>query len=167
MRDLVTGAAGFIGSHVARHCLGMGHEVVVLDDLSGGFLDQVPDTATFVQGSITDHDLVGRVFAEYQPDYVYHLAAYAAEGLSHFIRRFNYANNLIGSVNLITDRETGRLRGFGFVEMSDDAGAKAAIEGLNGKEIAGRTLTVNEARPKTSRGGGGGPRGGGGGGRRW
>ena len=80
----------------------------------------------------------------------------------------------VSSVSLITDRETGRLRGFGFVEMSDDAAAKAAIEGLNGKEIAGRTLTVNEARPKTSRGGGGGPRGrggpgggGGGRGRRW
>ena len=80
----------------------------------------------------------------------------------------------VSSVSLITDRETGRLRGFGFVEMPDDAAAKAAIEGLNGKEMAGRTLTVNEARPKTSRGGGGGPRGrggpgggGGGRGRRW
>ncbi len=78
----------------------------------------------------------------------------------------------VSSVSLITDRETGRLRGFGFVEMADDATAKAAIEGLNGKEIAGRTLTVNEARPKTSRGGGGprgrgGPGGGGGRGRRW
>ena len=68
----------------------------------------------------------------------------------------------VDSVNLITDRDTGRLRGFGFVEMSDAAGAKAAIAGLNGKDIAGRALTVNEARPKTSRGGyggGGGDRG--------
>jgi len=76
----------------------------------------------------------------------------------------------VDSVNLITDRQTGRLRGFGFVEMSDAAAAKAAIDGLNGKEVAGRALTVNEARPKTSRGGGGqrgrgGP--GGGRGRRW
>jgi len=101
MRSLVTGGAGFIGSHVARHCLAMHHDVVVLDDLSGGFRDQVPDGALFVEGSVTDHELVARLFAEHRFDYVYHLAAYAAEGLSHFIRRFNYTNNLIGSVNLI------------------------------------------------------------------
>ena len=97
MRSLVTGGAGFIGSHVARHCLAMHHEVVVLDDLSGGFRDQVPDGARFVEGSVTDHELIARLFEENHFDYVYHLAAYAAEGLSHFIRRFNYTNNLIGS----------------------------------------------------------------------
>lgn len=101
MIALVTGGAGFIGSHVARYCLALGQEVVVLDDLSGGFEDQVPAGAQFVQGSIEDVGLVESLFAEHRFDYVYHLAAYAAEGLSHFIRRFNYNNNLIGSVNLI------------------------------------------------------------------
>jgi UDP-glucose 4-epimerase len=100
-RSLVTGGAGFMGSHIADHLLGMGHDVVVLDDLSGGFRQNVPEAATFVQGSITDHELINRVFDRRSFDYVYHLAAYAAEGLSHFIKRFNYDNNLIGSVNLI------------------------------------------------------------------
>jgi UDP-glucose 4-epimerase len=103
MRSLVTGGAGFIGSHVARHCLSLGHEVTVLDDLSGGFRDQVPGAARFVEGSVTDVMAVERLFDEGRFDYVYHLAAYAAEGLSHFIRRFNYTNNVIGSVNLINE----------------------------------------------------------------
>ena len=59
-------------------------------------------------------------------------------------------------IQLMTDRDTGRARGFGFVDMSDDAGAAKAIAALNGKEIDGRALNVNEARPKTERGGGGG-----------
>lgn len=54
----------------------------------------------------------------------------------------------VASVNIITDRETGRSRGFGFVEMADDDAAKAAIEGLNGKEVEGRTLKINEAIDK-------------------
>ncbi|HFD40889.1 MAG TPA: NAD-dependent epimerase/dehydratase family protein [Anaerolineae bacterium] len=114
MKSLVTGGAGFIGSHVARHCLALGHEVVVLDDLSGGFRDQVPAGAAFVQGSVTDADLVTRLFAEHEFDYVYHLAAYAAEGLSHFIRRFNYTNNLLGSVNLINEAVKHDVRCFVF-----------------------------------------------------
>jgi len=75
----------------------------------------------------------------------------------------------VSSVKVITDRETGRPRGFAFVEMPNDAEADAAIQALNLQEIAGRAVTVNEARPRTERrgGGGGGRRGGGGGGRRW
>jgi UDP-glucose 4-epimerase len=99
--SLVTGGAGFMGSQVADHLLRLGHDVVVLDDLSGGFRDNVPAKATFVEGSVMNHELINRLFDRHQFDYVYHLAAYAAEGLSHFIKRFNYNNNLIGSVNLI------------------------------------------------------------------
>jgi cold-inducible RNA-binding protein len=72
-------------------------------------------------------------------------------------------------VSLVTDRDTGRSRGFGFVEMASDTEAAAAISALNGKDLGGRALTVNEARPKTERSGSGGGRGGyrngGGGGR--
>lgn len=69
----------------------------------------------------------------------------------------------VSSATVITDRETGRSRGFGFVEMED--GAEQAVEAMNGKELGGRTLNVNEARPREDRrGGGGGGYGGGGGG---
>ena len=112
--SLVTGGAGFIGSHVADHCLRLGHRVVVLDDLSGGFIDQVPEGATFVEGSVTDVELLARLFDEHRFDYVYHLAAYAAEGLSHFIRRFNYTNNVIGSVNLINESVKHEVKCFVF-----------------------------------------------------
>src|SRR5512141_2286198 len=98
---LVTGIAGFIGSHVAEHCLAQGMHVVGLDDLSGGFAENVPSAARLVQGSVTDAVLVERLFREHRFRHVYHLAAYAAEGLSHFIRRYNYQNNLVGTVNLV------------------------------------------------------------------
>lgn len=101
VRALVTGAAGFIGSHVARHLINIGMEVVALDDLSGGFLDNVPSGARWVKMSVTDYTGLAVLYATERFDYVYHLAAYAAEGLSHFIRRYNYETNLIGSVNLI------------------------------------------------------------------
>lgn len=75
----------------------------------------------------------------------------------------------VDRVNIVTDRDTGKARGFGFVEMSNDAEGDKAINGLNGRDMDGRALNVNEARPKENRGGGGGGggyRGGGGGGGR-
>lgn len=98
---LVTGGAGFIGSHVTEALVKRGHSVTVLDDMSGGFADNVVEGAELVVGSINDVELVNTLFSQEKFDYVYHLAAYAAEGLSHFIKRFNYNNNLMGSVNLI------------------------------------------------------------------
>jgi cold-inducible RNA-binding protein len=68
----------------------------------------------------------------------------------------------VTSARIATDRDTNRPRGFGFVEMSNQTEAEAAIAGLNGTDLQGRTLTVNEARPREDRGGGGGRRGGGG-----
>lgn len=123
-KSLITGGAGFIGSHVARHCLDLGHEAVVLDDLSGGFRDHVPERAIFVEGSVADHELMQRLFVEHRFDYVYHLAAYAAEGLSHFIRRFNYTNNLIGSVNLINEAVKHEVKCFVFT-------SSIAVYGVN------------------------------------
>ena len=114
MRVVVTGGAGFIGSHVSEALLTRGHEVTVLDDLSGGFADNVPRAARFIKVSVTDHAAVDRIFAEGRFDYVYHLAAYAAEGLSHFIKRFNYTNNVIGSVNLINAAINTGVKGFVF-----------------------------------------------------
>jgi UDP-glucose 4-epimerase len=101
LKVLITGVAGFIGSHVAKHCLDMGIEVVGIDDLSGGFQENIPKRTKFIKMSINDEKAIATLFEEKQFDFVYHLAAYAAEGLSHFIRRFNYTNNLLGSVNLI------------------------------------------------------------------
>lgn len=98
---LVTGGAGFMGSHVVDSLINKNNKVIVLDDLSGGFKSNVNKKAIFIKGSINNYKLISELFSEYNFDYVYHLAAYAAEGLSHFIRRFNYKNNLNGSINLI------------------------------------------------------------------
>ena len=72
------------------------------------------------------------------------------------VRRAFEAHGQVESASIISDRETGRSRGFGFVEMPNDAEAQAAIDALNGQDLDGRALKVNQARPRTGGGGGGG-----------
>jgi UDP-glucose 4-epimerase len=122
--SLVTGGAGFVGAHVTSALLDRGHTVVVLDDLSGGFEDNVPSGAQLVRGSVTDALLASELFDEHGFDYVFHLAAYAAEGLSHFIRRFNYTNNVIGSMTLINEAVRHDVRCFVFTSSIAVYGAE-------------------------------------------
>lgn len=124
---LVTGGAGFIGSHVAEELANQDHQVVVLDDLSGGFTDNIVNGAELVRGSINDVELVNRLFSEKNFEYVFHLAAYAAEGLSHFIKRFNYNNNLIGSVNLINASVNHNVKCFVFTSSIAVYGASPEL----------------------------------------
>src|SRR5450432_2806452 len=126
MTAFVTGAAGFVGSHVAEQLLAAGTEVVALDDLSGGFADNVPKGAIFQQGTILDRALLRRIFSEHKIDTVYHLAAYAAEGLSHFIRAFNYQNNVVGSMNVLNEAIKAEVRCFVFTSSIAVYGANQA-----------------------------------------
>lgn len=113
-RVLVTGAAGFMGSHVADACLELGMKVVATDDLSGGFLENVPRNVAWVEGDLRDAEFVRSLWDHGPYDFVYHLGAYAAEGLSHFIRAYNYRTNLEASVNLINNAILGEARRFVF-----------------------------------------------------
>lgn len=97
---LVTGAAGFIGSHLANTLNARGHAVVGVDDLSGGFADNLHDDIRLVEADILEVDL-DDLFESYRPRYIWHLAAYAAEGLSHWVREHNVSNNWLASTRLI------------------------------------------------------------------
>jgi len=137
MKALVTGGAGFMGSHLVDELIKKGYSVVVLDDLSGGFENNVNPKASFVQASILDHELISELFEKNKFDYVFHLAAYAAEGLSHFIRRFNYNNNLIGSVNLINESVRHNVKCFVFT-------SSIAVYGRNQLPMAEETIPQPE-----------------------
>jgi UDP-glucose 4-epimerase len=123
-RALVTGAAGFIGSHTADECLRLGMEVVATDDLSGGFRENVPDAATWIQGDISDAGFVESLWDGGDYDYVYHIAAYAAEGLSHFIRAYNYRTNLHASALLINESVKRGVKRFVFTSSIAVYGAE-------------------------------------------
>jgi len=105
MKIFVTGCAGLLGANYTRHLLASGHEVIGIDDLSGGYKAFVPkgENFTFAKFDLERRKKVVELFEEHKPDVLFHFAAYAAEGLSPFIRNFNYRNNLICSANLINE----------------------------------------------------------------
>ena len=99
---LITGIAGLLGSRLADWIIeNTDHHVIGVDDLSGGNRDNVNSEVTFYEKSINNG--VEDIFKKYKPDYVYHLAAYAAEGLSPFIRKYNYENNLLATAEIVNN----------------------------------------------------------------
>jgi len=103
LKILVTGVAGLLGSRLSDWIIeNTDHDVIGIDDLSGGYIENVNSSVKFYQVDLVDLVATREVMSAEQPDIVYHFAAYAAEGLSPFIRKFNYENNLIASTNLIT-----------------------------------------------------------------
>ena len=91
MKIMITGIAGLMGSRLADWILeNTKHEVVGIDDLSGGYLDNIPDDATFYKINLQNNDAIDLIFKYEKPEVVFHFAAYAAEGLSRYIKKFNY-----------------------------------------------------------------------------
>jgi len=105
MKIFVTGCAGLLGANYTRHLLQNGHQVIGIDDLSGGYKAFIPsgENFTFVKFNLEKRKKVVELFEEHKPEVLLHFAAYAAEGLSPFIRNFNYRNNLVCSANLINE----------------------------------------------------------------
>lgn len=103
MKVLITGVAGLLGANFSRYLLSKGHEVIGIDDLSGGYADSVDSRVKFYEVDLTDLAKTTEVFSKEKPDYVFHFAAYAAEGLSPFIRNYNYRNNVLASANVINN----------------------------------------------------------------
>ena len=100
---LITGVAGLLGSRLANWICKKYPEynVIGIDDLSGGFHENINPEVTFHEFNLLDKKKVNECFKKYKPDYVFHFAAYAAEGLSPFIRSFNYKNNLIATTHIV------------------------------------------------------------------
>ena len=105
MKIFVTGCAGLLGANYTRHLLNNGHEVIGIDDLSGGYKAFIAkgEKFKFIKLNLEKRKKLVELFEEHKPEILLHFAAYAAEGLSPFIRNFNYRNNLICSANLINE----------------------------------------------------------------
>ena len=101
---LITGVAGLIGSKLSQWIIDNvpNIDVVGIDDLSGGYAENVPKEVLFFKEDVKNNE-ISKIFNKTKPDYVFHLAAYAAEGLSPFIRCFNYQNNLIATANIVNE----------------------------------------------------------------
>ena len=94
MKIVITGVAGLLGSKLAEWLIeNTEHKIIGIDDLSGGYIDNIPEEVDFYKFDLADGGQVDRVFRKVKPDIVYHFAAYAAEGLSPFMRTYNYKNN--------------------------------------------------------------------------
>lgn len=104
MKVLITGVAGLLGSRLADWIIEniKDIQVIGIDDLSGGYIENVNENVKFYQIDCKSDELK-TIFQKHKPDYVYHLAAYAAEGLSPFIRKYNYENNLVSTANIINE----------------------------------------------------------------
>ena len=103
MKILITGIAGLLGSRLADWIIkNTKNKVIGIDNLSGGFRENVNSEAIFYKRDLA-HDDLSDIFKKHRPCIVYHFAAYAAEGLSPFVRKFNYENNLIASISLINN----------------------------------------------------------------
>jgi UDP-glucose 4-epimerase len=92
---LITGGAGMIGSVLSRFFLDKKYSIIIIDDLSGGFIENLPNGIKFYIGNICDANFINKVFEIEKPEYVIHCAAYAAEILSPFIRNYNYSFSYI------------------------------------------------------------------------
>ena len=116
---LVTGAAGLLGSHFCDYLLSSGHKVVGIDNLSGGYRENVDPSVVLYTNDLCDSGAVDSIMKRHKFDFVYHFAAYAAVGLSPFIRGFNYKNNVLASVNLINSSIKYKVRKFVFASSMD------------------------------------------------
>ena len=122
---LVTGAAGLLGSHFCNYLLASGHEVIGIDNLSGGYRENVPTGVTLYTNDLSDATSVNDIMEKYKFDFVYHFAAYAAVGLSPFIRNFNYTNNVLASANLINGSIKYGVKKFIFASSMDVYGEQS------------------------------------------
>lgn len=100
---LITGVCGLLGQHFSRYLINKGYSVVGIDDLSGGFKEYLDPKVEFYESDFTDSNHLKSIFKYEYPDYVVHFGAYASEGLSDYIKNYNYNNNIIGSVNIINN----------------------------------------------------------------
>ena len=122
---LITGVAGLLGSRLADWIINnTSYEVIGIDDLSGGYESNIPQGVKLYKFDLKDLKKLNKVFEQENPSIVYHFAAYAAEGLSPFIRKFNYENNLISSTNLITCSIKYNIKRFVFASSMSVYGNK-------------------------------------------
>lgn len=116
---LVTGAAGLLGSHFVDYLINKGHHVIAVDNLSGGYIENINPAANFVNIDLVNDSAVDAIVKAFEVDYIYHFAAYAAVGLSPFIRNYNYQNNILASINLINASIKYGVKKFVFASSMD------------------------------------------------